>query len=78
MCELFLTISQHLYDVYEAFYVKLVPCPIGFTLQNGICDCDSLLPPEIDTCYIEQSVIRCTATLCVDVCVCVYLCAHVC
>ena len=23
-----------------------------------MCDCDPLLPPDIDTCYIEQSVIR--------------------
>ena len=58
ICELFLTISPHLYYVYEAFYVKLLPCPVGFTLQNGRCDCDSLLPPDIDTCYIEQSAIR--------------------
>ena len=63
MCELFLTISPHLYHVYEAFYVKLLPCPIGFSLQNGICDCDSLLPPDIDTCYIEQSVIRRPVTM---------------
>ena len=58
MCELFLTMTPHLYHVYEAFYVRLLPCPVGFTLQNGICDCDPLLPPDIDTCYIEQSVIR--------------------
>ena len=63
MCELFLTISPHLYHVYEAFYVKLLPCPVGFTLQNGICDCDPLLPPDIDTCYIEQSVIRRPVTM---------------
>ena len=62
VCELFLTISPHLYHVYEVFYVKLLPCPIGFTLQNGICNCDPLLPPDIDTCYIEQSVIRCPVT----------------
>ena len=58
MCELFLTISQQLHQVYEAFYVNLLPCPVGFTLQNGICDCDPCLPPEIDTCDIEQSLIR--------------------
>ena len=58
MCELFLTITPHLYRVYEAFYVTLLPCPVGFTLQNGICNCGPLLPPDIDTCYIEQSVIR--------------------
>ena len=58
MCELFLTVSPHLYYVYEAFYVQLLSCPVGFTLQDGICDCDPLLPSDIDTCYIEQSVIR--------------------
>ena len=58
MCELFLTITPHLYHVYEAFYVRLLPCPVGFALRNGICDCDPFLPPDIDTCYIEQSVIR--------------------
>ena len=58
MCELFLTITSHFYHVYEAFYVRLLPCPVGFTLQNGICDCDPLLSPDIRTCYIEQSVIR--------------------
>ena len=58
ICELFLTASPHLHFVYEAFYVSLLPCPVGFTLQNGICDCDPLLPPDIDTCYIEQAVIR--------------------
>ena len=63
MCELFLTISPYLYHVYEAFYVKLLPCPVGFTLQNGICDCDPLLPPDIDTCYIEQSLIRRPVTM---------------
>ena len=62
-CELFLTISPHLYHVYEAFYVKLLLCPVRFTLQNGICDCDPLLPPDIDTCYIEQSVIRRPVTM---------------
>ena len=63
MCELFLTVSPHLYYAYETFYVKLLPCPVGFTLQNGICDCDPLLPPGIDTCYIEQSVIRRPASM---------------
>ena len=63
MCELFLTVSPHLYYIYEAFYVKLSFCPVGFTLQNGICDCDPLLPPDIDTCYIEQSVIKRPGTM---------------
>ena len=59
-CELFLTVSPFLYHVYEvlAHDVQLLPCPIGFTLQNGVCDCDPLLPTDIDTCYIDQSAIR--------------------
>ena len=57
-CELFLTVSPFLYDIYEVFDVQLLPCPIGFTLQNGVCDCDPLLPTDIDTCYIDQSAIR--------------------
>ena len=60
-CELFLTVSPFLYYIYEVFDVQLLPCPIGFTLQNGVCDCDPLLPTNIDTCYIEQSAIRCPA-----------------
>ena len=40
------------------FDVQLLPCPILFTLQNGVCDCDPLLPTDIDTCYIDQSAIR--------------------
>ena len=60
-CELFLTVSPFLYYIYEVFDVQLLPCPIGFTLQNRVCDCDPLLPPDIDTCYImtiDQSAIR--------------------
>ena len=56
-CELFLTVSPFLYYIYEVFDVQLLPCPIGFTLQNGVCDCDPLLPTNIDTCYIDQSTI---------------------
>ena len=57
-CELFLTVSPFLYYIYEVFDVQLLPCPIGFTLQNGVCDCDPLLPTDIGTCYIDQSAIR--------------------
>ena len=57
-CELLLTVSPYLYHVYEAFFVQLLPCPIGFTLQNGMCDCDPHLPTDIDTCSIDQSTIR--------------------
>ena len=57
-CELFLTVSPFLYYIYEVFKVQLLPCPIGFALHNGVCDCDPLLPTDIDTCYIDQSAIR--------------------
>ena len=53
-CELFLTSWPNTW-ASTAFYVKLLPCPIGFTLQNGICDCDPLLPSSIKACYINQS-----------------------
>ena len=55
LCELFLTIRPF---VRGAFYVQLLPCPVGFTLQNGRCDCDPFLPPDVDTCYIDLSAIR--------------------
>ena len=54
-CELFLTSLQF---IRTAFYVQLLQCPVGFTLQNGKCDCDPFLPPDIDTCYIDLSAIR--------------------
>ena len=55
LCELFITVQPF---VRSAFYVQLLPCPFGFTLQNGTCDCDPFLPPDIDTCYIDLSAIR--------------------
>ena len=57
-CELFLTVTPFLYYIYEVFDIQLLPCPIGFTLQNGVCNCDPLLPTDIDKCYIDQSAIR--------------------
>ena len=57
-CELFLTAQPDLYKRYDAFYVQLLPCPIGFTLQNGVCDCDPILSTIIDKCYIDYSTIR--------------------
>ena len=55
-CELFLTAAPFLNKVYDVFYVQLLPCPVGFTLQNGICGCDPILP--LSRCYIDQSTIR--------------------
>ena len=57
-CKLFLTASPFLNKVYDIFYVQLLPCPIGFTLQNEICDCDPVLSSIIDQCYIDHSAIR--------------------
>ena len=60
VCELFLTERKFIPFQYFArvgFYVQLSPCPVGFTLQNGKCDCDPFLPPDIDTCYIDLSTI---------------------
>ena len=56
-CELFLTASPFLNKIYDTFYVELLPCPVGFTLQDGVCDCDPILLPYFDTCYIDHSAI---------------------
>ena len=56
-CELFLTASPFLNKVYDTFYVQLLPCPVGFTLQHGVCDCDPILLNYIDKCYIDHSAI---------------------
>ena len=57
-CELFLTASPFLNKVYDTFYVQLLPCPVGFILQHGICYCDPILLNYIDKCYIDHSAIR--------------------
>ena len=60
-CELFLTAASSdtaAKSITEAFYVQLKSCPIGFTLQSGVCDCDLVLSPYIDKCYIDHSAIR--------------------
>ena len=55
MCKLILIISSY---AYEVFYVKLRSCPVGFTLQDGACNCDPILKKYIDKCYIDHSAIR--------------------
>ena len=60
-CELFLTAEPYLHRIYSAFYVKLMRCPAGFTLQSGSCNCDPILDTHgihIDTCDIDQSAIH--------------------
>jgi len=61
-CELFLAASPCQYNIYEAFYVEILACLVGFMLQNGVCVCDPCLiytnsNIHIDTCYIDQSTI---------------------
>ena len=58
VCELFLTAQPNLFIFYEAFYVHLLPCPLGFTLQHGICDCDPDLRKYIDECMISSQTVR--------------------
>ena len=58
-CELFLkAASSDTGSITEAFYVQLRSYPIGFTLQFGLCNCDSVLSSYIDKCYIDHSAIR--------------------
>ena len=60
-CSLFLTAQPDLYKYYDVFLVQLLPCPIGFTLLNGMCDCDPYLVNsdlQINTCYINEVAIQ--------------------
>ena len=59
-CELFLRAQPDMHHYYEGFYVKLLKCPEGFVLLDGVCDCDPLLSNSdlhIKTCDIEQAAI---------------------
>ena len=59
VCEFFLiAASSDTQTIAEAFYVQLLTCPVGFTLQSGVCDCDPVLSSYIDECYIDYSAIR--------------------
>ena len=58
VCELFLIAASDTETIAEAFYVQLLKCPVGFTLQSGVCDCDPVLSSYIDKCYIDYSAIR--------------------
>ena len=57
-CELFLTAQPNLYTAYEVFFVHLLSCPLGFSLQHGICDCDPDLRKYIDDCIISNQTVR--------------------
>ena len=58
MCELFLTASSYSYNINEVFYVQILPCPLGFTLQSGVCDCDPSIVSYTDICVIDHTAIR--------------------
>jgi len=62
-CELFLTTQPDIYKQYEAFYVKLLPCPVGFLLLDGLCNCDPqltdhTLPVHVQSCDINEATIQ--------------------
>ena len=58
-CELFIQMKlTHHTDVY---YINILPCPVGFVQQNGICMCDPILKLIllITTCDINhQTILR--------------------
>jgi len=57
-CELFLTAQPFLNRIYDPFYTKILPCSIGFAFKDGVYDCDPILPPHFDKCYIDKSTIK--------------------
>ena len=63
VCELFLIASSDTQTITKVFYVQLLACPVGFTLQSGTCNCDPILSPYIDGCYIDYASISCLGTL---------------
>ena len=36
----------------------MLSCPVGFTLQNGVCKCDPLLPSQVTKCFIDYSAVQ--------------------
>ena len=59
ICQIFLMALPSCFYHYDAFYVLILSCPLGFTLQHGVCDCDPDLQPYIDGCSInDQTVTR--------------------
>ena len=57
-CELFLTAQPDLYTHYDVFYVKLLPCPLGFAFQHEVCDCDPLLNLYTEKCVIVDQTVK--------------------
>ena len=57
-CELFLTAQPDLYTNYDVFNIKLLPCPLGFAFQHGVCDCDPLLRSYTEECIILNQTVK--------------------
>ena len=58
-CELFLiAATSDIQSITETYFVQLLSCPTGFALQSGVCDCDPVLSPYSEKCYIDLSAIR--------------------
>ena len=57
-CELYLSTE----GIPEIFYVRLLPCPVGFSLQDQRCDCDTVLSYDaiaVTTCSLaDWSILR--------------------
>ena len=59
-CELFFIgfyVSIHS-DVTEMYYIKALPCPAGFILINGICQCSSFLGQYNIKCNINDQTLQ--------------------
>ena len=57
-CELFLTAQPNLYTRYDAFYIQMLPCPLGFALHKDTCDCDPQLGPYTEKCMINYQAVQ--------------------
>ena len=57
-CEIYLTENQ--LSGTEIFYVTLLPCPIGFTLQSNArtCSCDSVLDEFTASCNLNDGTVQ--------------------
>ena len=50
-CVNYFSVSPCSADIYKVFYVDMLPCPVGFTVRNGVCDCDPYLSSSnINSC----------------------------
>ena len=57
-CQLFLSAQPNLFTYYDTFNVTLLPCPLGFALNKGICNCDPHLSKYISDCKICYQTVR--------------------